>query len=247
MKKIDVLNLLYVLSVIILFVINLVMFKKDYFDLLIVLPIICFLALYPLIRKVIVVKHIKSKKYTSKHIYIIYEYLHFLQFQYEKRKRNLEENETQLEQKKQAFEQEKKCTKETVEFIEEELTKMSSDMSGESYERFVGFCLITRGWKIIKYTKRSGDYGADIIALNPEGKRTCIQCKRYNSGNVGIDAIQQVYASQKYYDCSCGTVITNTKFTRSACKLAKKTGVVLLENFPKKTVVDKNVKKSFKK
>lgn len=43
-------------------------------------------------------------------------------------------------------------------------------------------------------TKASGDGGVDLILLK-DGIKTAVQCKRY-SGNVGVSAIQEVYAEK---------------------------------------------------
>lgn len=241
MKKITVLNYFYIVGIMIMFVIDLVLIKGDFWAFIIVSLTTSFLILYPFIRKKILQRNMKERNYEFADVYRIYDALLSLEKQYEKCKSELENEEKNLRKKKKEFEEQKKYTNETVKFIEKELTKISKEMPGESYERFVGFCLITRGWKIIKYTKRSGDYGADIIARNPDGIKTSIQCKRYKK-NVGIDAVQQVYASERYYNCNNGVVITNSKFTQPAHTLAKKTNVILWENFPKKEIDDFDIK-----
>lgn len=236
MKKITILNIFYILGVAIIFIINLPMIKYNLFGWIIVSLTITFLIFYPLIRKTLLKNDLKGRKHEAKDVYQIYDALLTLEKQCKKREKELRNNERQLKQSKKEFEEQKKHTQETEKFIEEELTKISNDMPGESYERFVGFCLMRRGWKIIKYTKRSRDYGADIIARTPSGLKTSIQCKRYKK-NVGIDAVQQVYASERYYNCNRGVVITNSKFTPSARELAKKQMLFYTKIFLKKKYI----------
>ena len=108
------------------------------------------------------------------------------------------------------------------------LSSHVNEMSGVFYEHYIGLRLEREGYSDIDYTPVSGDYGVDILATSPNGERISIQCKRYDTP-VGVDAIQQVYSGQKYYDCARSAVITNSTFTSAAQKLAESLGVKILE------------------
>lgn len=110
------------------------------------------------------------------------------------------------------------------------LTMAIPVMSGEWYERYVGSRLKLDGYTSIEYTPVTGDFGADIIAINREGARVCIQCKRY-SDSVGVEAVQAAVTARMYYECAQSMVITNSTFTDAAKELARKTNTVLLSNF----------------
>lgn len=98
-------------------------------------------------------------------------------------------------------------------------------MDGNSFEYFCKNLLQADGFRDIRVTKQSGDYGADIIAKKDD-IRYVIQCKRY-SGNVGEDAIQEVYASKKVYNAEVAVVLTNSYFTNQAIVLASHNSVHL--------------------
>lgn len=104
------------------------------------------------------------------------------------------------------------------------------DMTGEDYERYVAKRLLTLGYKQIRTTKASGDHGADIIAVDPNGISCAIQCKYYSS-SVGNKAVQEALSGSAYYGCQRAIVITNNDFTRQAIEDANKIGVELISRF----------------
>lgn len=114
--------------------------------------------------------------------------------------------------------------------FEKSLSDIVDRMSGEVYERYVGYKLTKMGWKNMEYTAVTKDYGADIIAEDSKGKTICIQCKRY-SDPVGISAVQEVFAAQGYYGCNGAMAVTTSTFTKAAHELAERNSVKLLENF----------------
>lgn len=96
-----------------------------------------------------------------------------------------------------------------------------SAMTGEQFEQCIA-SMLRRDGHFVKLTPRSGDYGVDIIMDN----HVAIQCKRY-SGNVGLNAVQEVYAGMMHYGCESSIVVTNSQFTKSAIQLANELGVTL--------------------
>ncbi len=105
-----------------------------------------------------------------------------------------------------------------------------STMTGLDYERHVAALLPGMGYRNVHVTKGSGDFGADIIAIDRKtGQKTCFQCKLY-SYPVGVKAVQEVTAAKSYYNCSKAVVITNSTFTDGARKLARANGVTLMEH-----------------
>lgn len=105
-----------------------------------------------------------------------------------------------------------------------------STMDGKTYEAYVGYKISNDGWHNITYTPLTGDYGADIIANDKDGRRTCIQCKRYEN-SVGVEAVQEVLAAKQYYNAERAVVATNSVLTSQAHNMAQKTGVELWEHF----------------
>ena len=94
------------------------------------------------------------------------------------------------------------------------------------YEKYVAKYLLEHGYKNATVTQRSGDYGVDILAMNAEGWRIAIQCKRYQ-GNVGVSAIQEIITGREYYGCDLAAVYTTGSYTQQAIILARKVHVKL--------------------
>lgn len=118
----------------------------------------------------------------------------------------------------------RKRLKQKYRSISEEMNKVDG-MKGISFENYVGEILKSNGYKKVSITKKSGDYGADIIA-SYQHQLIAFQCKRYDKP-VGIRGVQEAIAAQKYYCCSRAVVVTNSSFTRNAHNLARQANVDL--------------------
>lgn len=101
-----------------------------------------------------------------------------------------------------------------------------AELEPYEYEKYVAKTLIERGYKNAEVTQQSVDYGVDILAVNPEGWRIAVQCKRYH-GSVGISAVQEVLAGREYYNCDLAVVYSTGSYTQQAIELARKVHVKL--------------------
>lgn len=98
-------------------------------------------------------------------------------------------------------------------------------LSGVEFEDFMYYLLTSLGLNV-KKTKKSHDYGADLL-INLKDKTIVVQCKLYNKHSVGNSAVQEVYTATNYYNASLGMIVTNSFFTKPAITLAEKSGVKL--------------------
>ncbi len=101
--------------------------------------------------------------------------------------------------------------------------------NGHDYERYVACWLENQGYRDVKVTPKSGDYGADILCIDSDGYKVAVQCKLYQKP-VGYKAVEEVLAAMHYYGCNIAMVVTNNTFTKQATSAAKKVGVKLIEN-----------------
>ena len=104
------------------------------------------------------------------------------------------------------------------------------NMSGYDYEKLVAKKLLKDGFKSADVTQKSGDFGADIIAIDRKRKKVAVQCKKYSEA-VGIRSVQEVLAAMQYYKCEYAMVVTNSTFTPAAKEMAKATRVILKEKY----------------
>ncbi|SHK91946.1 restriction endonuclease [Desulforamulus aeronauticus] len=117
--------------------------------------------------------------------------------------------------------------------IEEKLREVDQ-LKGDKFEIFLKRMFKDLGY-YVEMTARVGDYGADLILLK-DGYKISVQAKRY-SKNVGLRAVQEVYASLERYVCDKGIVVTNSYFTQSAKNLANDTKVELWDREKLKEVL----------
>ena len=101
-------------------------------------------------------------------------------------------------------------------------------LSPADFERFVGLWFEQHGYRDVKIVGQSGDYGADVLATDPEGRRVAVQCKRYK-GSTGIRAAQEVLGACSYYGCGYGIVVATGHFTRQVREFAQKSGILLYQ------------------
>ena len=102
-------------------------------------------------------------------------------------------------------------------------------MEGHAFEEYVANRFRQLGFHAL-VTRRSGDFGADVILTNPAtGERIAVQAKRYGEGeNVGIAGVQEAHFGRTFYGCSRAIVITNRGFTTAARRGAEVANVSLL-------------------
>ncbi len=122
------------------------------------------------------------------------------------------------------------CTTSILLFLTRHLhfrRKYVDRMSGEAFEKYCRSWFYRHGYYHIRMTKKSKDYGADLV-MRKGLHKIVVQAKRYDR-NIGIYAIQQAMAAKAYYDASKAIVITNQYFTPSAKKLAEVNDVELID------------------
>ncbi len=102
---------------------------------------------------------------------------------------------------------------------------LDSITDGHAFEAYLAALLRDHGYRNVQLTKKSGDFGVDILAdMNSE--RYAIQCKLY-SAPVGNKAVQEAYAGRAHYGCDVAVVATNSVFTKAAVTMAETTGTEL--------------------
>ena len=103
--------------------------------------------------------------------------------------------------------------------------KQLDNMDGHRFEYACADILRSNGFKNVKVTQGSGDFGVDIIA-SKNGLKYAVQCKCY-SNKLNNKPIQEVIGGMAYYNCSKGAVMTNQYFTEPARELARVNNIEL--------------------
>lgn len=112
--------------------------------------------------------------------------------------------------------------------------------SGTEFEEYLYYRFKQMGYKV-RHTGKSGDYGADLILYSKKPKeKIVVQAKRYNQ-KVGQEAVREAVAATAYYNADRAIVVTNSRFTDFAKKLAKSNGVELYDREWLYKVVEKKL------
>lgn len=102
------------------------------------------------------------------------------------------------------------------------------DMNPYQFELLVEDLYSKQDYKCIKL-KRTGDSGADIIAIKNNIK-SAIQVKHYDINNkIGSKTVRDLYGAIKMYDANEGVIVTTSYFTKPAIIASRKTGVILID------------------
>jgi len=97
-----------------------------------------------------------------------------------------------------------------------------------AFEDFVAEIFEELGYSV-RRTKTTGDQGVDLIVTG-KGRAIAVQTKGYKT-SVGNKAVQEVYAGMAFYSLTECVVVTNSRFTSGALKLAKSVRCVLIDEF----------------
>ena len=86
----------------------------------------------------------------------------------------------------------------------------------------------------VTVTPVTRDGGADVVArLSLPGQKplvSVVECKRYSPGNsVGVDIVQRLYSAMQPFGAERGVVVTTSRFTEAARKLAHSLPIHLVD------------------
>lgn len=99
------------------------------------------------------------------------------------------------------------------------------------FEYEVADLLLSIGFRDVHVTGKAGDLQADIVATDPDGHSTIVQCKRYAPDRtIGSPVIQSfVGMARIHHDCDRAIFVTTGSFTAPAQRLADEHDVELLD------------------
>lgn len=114
------------------------------------------------------------------------------------------------------------------------LPKLSADakkimsLNPYEFEIFVGHLLERQGFTQIVIAGRSGDRGVDLIALDPKGNRSVVQCKQWGTNKVGSTPVQRLDSFARTRNATRKILITTSDYTPQGKDEAKITNTELI-------------------
>jgi restriction system protein len=113
-----------------------------------------------------------------------------------------------------------------------DITRIDAMSDGSEFELYIARLLVELGYNGVYKTTGSHDFGADVVFIDTRGNQTVIQAKRYGLDNpVGLSAVQEVYASKRFYKARNAIVISSSRYTEACETLAGVNHVLLLDRY----------------
>ncbi len=101
-------------------------------------------------------------------------------------------------------------------------------MTGHEFEEYLYVLIKVLGYETY-LTKKSRDFGADLLFRDQADQLTVVQAKRL-SDKLGLDSVQQIYTAQAYYLADKALIITSAEQASDPCrKLAAATKVKIID------------------
>jgi restriction system protein len=98
-------------------------------------------------------------------------------------------------------------------------------MDGQTFERRLAVLFGDAGFSVEHTGNVGGDYGCDLL-ITRDGRRRVVQAKRSRK-NIGVKAVQEAATARMHYGADDAMVVTNSRFTTPAKKLAASNRVEL--------------------
>jgi restriction system protein len=104
-------------------------------------------------------------------------------------------------------------------------------LTPREFEDEVAGLLESLGFREVTVSGAAGDLQADIVATDPDGLATVVQCKRYAPGrSVGSPVVQSfVGMARLQHGCDRALLVTTATFTAPAQRLADEHDVELVD------------------
>ncbi|WP_328436925.1 restriction endonuclease [Streptomyces sp. NBC_00444] len=112
------------------------------------------------------------------------------------------------------------------------LTEDPHRMSPGEFEEFLAWLCERDGCRNVTVVGGANDLGADVLYVDPSGRRGLIQAKRYAPGNsVGNEHVQIVNGTYRdAHNAVHAAIVTTSHFTKAAQAYAHRVGIRLLDD-----------------
>ncbi|WYP25614.1 restriction endonuclease [Alkalihalobacillus sp. FSL W8-0930] len=100
-------------------------------------------------------------------------------------------------------------------------------MSGHDFEDYLQVLFTAIGYETF-ITKKSRDYGADLVFIDEQEQKVIVQAKRYQA-KLGLGSVQEIHAARSFYQADAALIITSAEDVTDSCwNLAGATNVSFL-------------------
>ena len=115
-------------------------------------------------------------------------------------------------------------------------------LNSAEFEWFVGELFRRDGWKVEETGRQDGPDGGVDLSLTKNGRRTIVQCKRWESWPVGVEHVRAFAGAlmREGLGGDAGVFVTLSNFTEQASSEAERIGLTLLDGRGLHELVDKH-------
>jgi len=110
-------------------------------------------------------------------------------------------------------------------------------LSWQAFERLVGNAYQRLGYGITETGQGGADGGVDLI-LRKNGQTILVQCKRWNSGNVGAAVVREMFGLMAHHQAAGVKVICAGKFSKDAIEFARGKPIELVDGGALMALID---------
>ncbi|MFH8221080.1 restriction endonuclease [Streptomyces sp. NPDC018057] len=104
-------------------------------------------------------------------------------------------------------------------------------LDADAFEQAVAALCERDGCGSVEVVGGAGDLGADVVAVDPQGRRLIVQCKRYGEDNrVGSQELQRFGGTCfTVHEAGVAALVTTSGFTAPAVEYAAHCGIVCMD------------------
>jgi len=102
-------------------------------------------------------------------------------------------------------------------------------LDSDEFEWFVGEVFRREGWKVAETGRPDAPDGNIDLELSRDGRRQVVQCKRWESWFVGVDAIRAFGGTLRREGLENGFFVTLSSFSEAARAEAPRIGITLID------------------
>jgi len=103
------------------------------------------------------------------------------------------------------------------------------NLDSDEFEWFVGEVFRREGWEVAEKGRPDAPDGNIDLELSRDGRRQVVQCKRWESWFVGVDAIRAFGGTLRREGLDNGFFVTLSSFTEAARAEAPRIGITLID------------------
>lgn len=98
------------------------------------------------------------------------------------------------------------------------------NLTPREFEFFCAEIFRQMGYKDVKVTSSTNDYGRDIIMKDKNGECVFVECKYYRNEAIGREICQKLLGSMSMFGIDKGIIITTSRFHNNAYEVKRHVG-----------------------